>query len=114
MEMKQDMTNVQRQIEGIASRLDRAWTAVPKVEREPRFVYVDGKVGRPGPYQLVTGLTLKRMLMSAQIDLDKATNIAITRKYVEGPKSTQYKVAEFMAQSANDPPLEADDMIQVW
>ncbi len=114
MEIKRDMTNIQRQLEGLSGRLERAWAAAPNVQPEPRFVYVDGKLGRPGPYQLVNGLTLKRMLISAQIDLEKAKNVAITRKYVEGPKTTQFKVAEFMAQSENDPPLEADDMIQVW
>ena len=80
------------------------------------FVYMSGEVNRPGPYQVVPGLTLRRAVSSAGglSDIAIPSRVDITRRVGENRQATvRLDYAAIEQHSQPDILLKSDDIINV-
>lgn len=80
------------------------------------FVYMAGEVNRPGPYQVVPGLTLMRAISSAGglSDIAIPSRVDITRRVGENRQATvRLDYGAIAAQTQPDLVLKSDDIINV-
>lgn len=80
------------------------------------FVYMDGEVNRPGPYQVVPGLTLMRAMSSAGglSDIAVPSRVDIIRRVGENRQATvRLDYGAIASQTQPDVLLKSDDIIRV-